>query len=99
MQQDLGTDWPGCHDNPSLYWPSFRSDNASNDPEWGTCAYRIPAEDPRAGGPPGEDVEDRDIPDAAFPDPLKHEDFVNWPLPEDTSVLWTIDGAAEQDVQ
>ncbi|RYP72717.1 hypothetical protein DL771_004053 [Monosporascus sp. 5C6A] len=40
-----------------------------------------------------------DIPDAAFSDRLKQEDFVNWPLPEDTSVLWTLDGAAEQDVQ
>ncbi|RYP70951.1 hypothetical protein DL769_004784 [Monosporascus sp. CRB-8-3] len=42
---------------------------------------------------------DRDIPDAAFSNSLKDEDVVDWPLPEDTSVLWTLDGAAEEDIQ
>ncbi|KAK6073370.1 protein kinase domain-containing protein [Seiridium cupressi] len=46
LEQDLATDWPGCHPEPSPFWPGYDSRyDGSVDGEWDNTVRRVPDEE------------------------------------------------------
>ncbi|KAK9792156.1 putative Protein kinase domain-containing protein [Seiridium cardinale] len=46
LEQDLATDWPGCHSKPSPFWPGYDPrEDWSIDGEWGNNIRQVPDEE------------------------------------------------------